>query len=206
MGLKESEKHHDIILIFGIQGYGKTQFCKQFLENYSRVVVWDNKGEYQNVIRFTNIVDLDNYLLGKDRFRVGYYPQVGVCNVHGFEAFCEYIHSRIKENNWYDTLFIVEEIWKVCPGKDIPDFFDSIVRMGRNERLHVVCISQRAFDMPTTLRSQSSWVITFRQEEPRDLDYLRVKSRLLLEANTLDIGEYLEYKPGSIERKKLIFR
>jgi DNA helicase HerA-like ATPase len=154
-----------IVVILGRKGSGKSTLAREVVAKLPRVVVLDPLEEYQG-LRCRSIGALVSFMEeahDRPRFRVvctfgedvdDYGIALDVCRAVG--------------NLWV----VVEEVnfFVDCWTRDKP--FMDLVRFGRHDRVSMLLVAQRAAEIPKLYTSQSDVIVSFRQSEPRDLDYL----------------------------------
>lgn len=74
-----------------------------------------------------------------------------------------------------NVLFVVEEVGYFSDVKSAYERLKTVATMYRHHGVAVVFVSQRAVQVPKTARSQASAIVAFRQDEPDDLDALRLR-------------------------------
>lgn len=153
-----------IIGILGKKGSGKTEFAKSCLVNIKRYIVIDPLAEYPGLVceNWTEIVSfLDEY---KDMdFQVVYRPT----SKDDEEAFFRIINEI---NNY--TL-IAEEVDYWCTSQYLHPELDNLTRYGRHFKRNLIWISRNPYEINRFLTRQSDLIVTFKQTEPRDLDYFK---------------------------------
>lgn len=153
-----------IIGILGKKGSGKTEFAKSCMVNMKRVIVIDPLAEYPGLVceTWSEIVDfLDEY---KDLdFQIVYRPQ----SKDDEEGFFRIINEI---NNY--TL-IAEEVDYWCDSHWLHPEIDNLTRYGRHFKRNFIWISRNPYEVNRFLTRQSDILVTFKQTEPRDLDYFK---------------------------------
>ena len=67
---------------------------------------------------------------------------------------------------------MIEELDFYCSATRQQTYIERILRYGRHQYLNIIGISRRAAEVPRTITSQADAVVSFRQQEPRDIQYL----------------------------------
>lgn len=156
------QEEREIVVILGQQGQGKSCWTKHKTSDLSRLCVWDPKRSYP--VEFP--LDLSEYwesvAQGAERFRVGgFYPEQA--ELVGSIAFAE-----------QNCALVVEECGILFdPRCDLPDWARECVYIGRERKISVYAVAQRPRSINIALRSQATRIITFRQREWKDLDWLQ---------------------------------
>ncbi len=158
---------NEVILITGQRGQGKTTYLKDQIGLCNRVVIFDLLGEFTDYDTAYNLREFFE-MLSEDKeenfFVLNFYdPKTSEENFH---VVCEAI------NRLQDIMFVVDEIDYFCSTHNTPKQFDEIVKRGRHQSLQLMVATRRPHEIPPIIRSQVSQLITFRQIEPRDLEYL----------------------------------
>jgi hypothetical protein len=154
-----------IIALFGTKGSGKSELSKKIVEEYSRVIAVDMLGEY----------DLDQVACSVD-------DAINVLVEHE-QSSAFSLSVRLPETDDYldvlecayemtDTLIVVEEASFLCSASSFPPELSKLVRYGRHRRISQLYISRRPAEVSRDVTAQADVLVTFRQREPRDLDYL----------------------------------
>jgi len=71
-----------------------------------------------------------------------------------------------------DVHFAVEEIGHLSNSWKMPVSLQTIVSAGRHKGIHFYCTSQRASNINPLIRALSTSIVTFKQTEPRDIEWL----------------------------------
>jgi len=130
-----------------------------------RVVVLDPFEEYPVTWRarsFPELVQILEEEYQKPKFSIG-------CTYDDFEGYGDTL-DLCREVG--DLVVVIEELnlFIDCWTREEP--FLNLVRVGRHHGVSIVLVAQRAAEIPKLFTSQSDAIVTFRQTEPRDLDYL----------------------------------
>jgi hypothetical protein len=118
-------------------------------------------------------------------FRVSYTPLI-------FEIPCIFDLARVIRN----MSLVLEE----CDRFDDPRFFqeyDEIISRGRHYGVSIIAISLYPSKIPAMLRRQATRLISFRQHEPADIQYIgEVVGEHALQLPDLEDFSYLDWKIG----------
>lgn len=145
---------NSIITVVGKKGTGKTTHIKELLISgqYDQIFVLDFLYEYQSYASDTTCVSHDPRQI---------------------KNFCKTSWNTIKESyengNKIKSVMVLDEIHLY--GKNDFDI-NFIYRCARHANLDIIASSQRFYDLPVIVRSQSNRFDTFQITEPRDLQYL----------------------------------
>lgn len=171
-------QNNNIIGVLGKKGSGKTEFVKSSLEHIKRYIVIDPLYEYPGVI-FEDWAELAIFLneVQDVDFKIIYRPIDKEDNENFFRI--------VNEVNNY-TL-IVEEVDFWCDSHWIHPELDTICRYGRHFKRSLIWISRNPYEINRFLTRQSDLLVTFKQTEPRDLDYF---SRYTFNKNLETLKEF----------------
>jgi hypothetical protein len=181
-----------ILCIFGHKGYGKSYLTKnRLLGHWSRLLVFDTQREYSDGLIVRDPVACLDWLLKKDpkRFRIIARPQT------------DWAVSVFLKLAWIleDLLVVCEEVDLFTSAQRIHPDLSRLVKYGRHRGIDLIAIARRPAEISRHLTAQADLVLSFRQEEPRDLEYFAKISKENSEAlQTLKVGEYkiLRKAPG----------
>lgn len=159
----EKQRHNFIGGVMGKKGSGKSFLVKQCIDRLPRVIIVDPMYEYTGTIcnDWNEVVDLID-AFRDDNFTCVYRPQ----NDDDLEKFMPLINAV----NEYTLVF--EEVDKMCDPRQIHPELLHLTKYGRHSRRNLLWISRNPFEISRFLTRNSDFLITFRQTEPRDLDYL----------------------------------
>lgn len=182
----------------GIRGTGKSTKVKELLAERKRVFIFDTLGEYTQGIIIEDIKTLsDTWLKVYDKnFRIIYQP---INPVEDFALICDLIFEC------GDICFCVEEIdtFLSLNPVGLDREFLQIVQRGRHKNIELIGVTQRPYAMPAILRSQCKRLISFRQFEQRDVDWLAgLMGNDAKNIPALVQFEYLEWDNGIITKGK----
>jgi hypothetical protein len=157
-----------IRLIFGMRGEGKTYYAKKQVQFFNRVIIFDTLGQYSECgLCFFDVQDFKNHLLNvyrENNFRLVFQP---VSPLDYFDNICDIVFTM------GNVAFFVEEIGLFVSPLSMPFNLANIIQRGRHKNVEFFGINQRPFGIPRLLTSQAKEIISFRQREPRDIDYFR---------------------------------
>ena len=195
---------NEVILITGQRGQGKTTFIKNQIGIYSRVILFDLLGEftcYETAYQLREFFEKLSAVKEENFFNLNYFnPKT---SEEDFHVVCEAI------NRLNDIMFVVDEIDYFCSSHNIPKQFDEIVKRGRHQGLNLIVATRRPHEIPIIIRSQMTSLITFRQIERNDLQYLKEIIDLPEEdISGLEKFNYIKWTPeegvtrGKVEKPK----
>ena len=181
----------DVVLVFGMTGMGKTWYTRRMLRSIHRAVIMDPQDEYREFQRFEDIgLALEH--MERPVFRI----------THGepanFKWLC--LGARSAGRCW----LVIEEAQLIMPAGPEPsrEFLDVIYR-GRHQEVSVLLVSQRPTTVHIAARSQWSHLITFKQMERADVQWLEATTGLSLPVQELQRGEFLHVSQGQMRQNKL---
>jgi len=195
---------NEVILITGQRGQGKTTFIKNQIGIYSRVILFDLLGEftyYETAYNLREFFEKLSAVKDENFFNLNYFnPKT---SEEDFHVVCEAI------NRLNDIMFVVDEIDYFCTTHAVPKQFDEIVKRGRHQGLNLIVATRRPHEIPIIIRSQMTSLITFRQIERNDLQYLKEIIDLPEEdISGLEKFNYIKWTPeegvtrGKVEKPK----
>lgn len=114
-----------------------------------------------------------------------------------FGRVCDYVYSL------GDMTFACEELdtFLCLNASGLENEFLQIIQRGRHANIEFIGITQRPFAIPAIVRSQAKIVYTFKQIEPRDIDFLKYFMGEGVEiAKGLPNYHYLKWDNGQIEK------
>lgn len=192
--------NNKIIVVTGQRGKGKTTYIKNTIENYDRVIIFDLLGEFSYYETALNLEDFFSLLSKKrkeDFFIINYYNPKNTEN--DFNIICKVI------NKLNDIMFVVDELDYFCSANYIPKEFSEIIKRGRHQNLNILIATRRPHEIPRLVTSQLTDFITFRQIEPRDLNYIKDAVGIdAEEIQNLKDFHYLKWSNGIIEKGEVI--
>lgn len=159
---------NNVTTVLGRKGSGKTTLIGEIIAEYERVVAIDWNGEYQKFgCRTVEGAEACSRALvdasGQTRYKLA------LIVPRREEAFrLMGIIGKMKR-----TLVVVDEASVYCSPSFLPDELAMLVRLGRHNELSQVYAARRPSELNRDLTAQSDLIVTFQQQEPRDLDYLR---------------------------------
>ena len=153
-----------VISVFGHKGSGKSTLVKELVAEHKRVIVFDTMGEYDDAIEDYNTAVRE---LGRvqdaRRFRVAIRLPEDDDALDAMEVAYEVPRC----------LVVFEETSFYCSPSTMPTILKKFVRYGRHREISQVYVSRRPAEINRDLTAQSDLIVSFRQHEPNDVDYLR---------------------------------
>ncbi len=158
------------MMMLGKRGSGKSSKLAKLLAEYPRFILYDTLVEdaYSKFKRVSTYRELCQILLeNKPIFQVAYRSlEDNVSQEEDFERTCKAVMAC------RNLVFAVEEVDLFCKSWKMPLPFEHMVSIGRHREISVFAVSRRPANVHPLIRSQASKVITFRQNEPRDIEWL----------------------------------
>lgn len=178
--------HNDreVILILGKTGSGKSCLFRDLINKQKRFIIFDTLSEYKThspafpAVFIETIGELSEYLHRNfyNNYRIVFDPSdpdrmlknsCGVDLGKVSEVFFELCNSL------NDVTIGIEELAYYVNANYAPEGLRKIVRFGRHARISLFATTQRPRDIPPIVRAQITKLISFRQHEPRDIDWIR---------------------------------
>ena len=162
---------NSIISVLGMRGEGKSFLVKQIIQEYPRVIVIDNMGEYGNcqvVEGFKNSVDAMVAASKTNQFRLS----LRTFSLNEDLALLDLCFDLTHGTAAPDALIVIEEASRYVSTSMLPEPIEKLVRYGRHRRLSQIYIARRPTELHRDITAQSDIIVTFRQHEPRDMKYL----------------------------------
>lgn len=154
----------DILACTGMTGYGKSSWMKLYTEYTTRLLIYDPKKSYPDVVWCEKAEDIEQALLDGEltEFRMG------ISDPNEVDAMAETAFTL------GDNLFVIEECATVFEKgqRNISPPLRHIIFLGREAKCSIGLLAQRASYIPTDLRSQFTRMITFYQHEGIDIAWL----------------------------------
>lgn len=155
----------DFIIIAGAQGYGKSLWAKLFTRITARLLVYDFKLSFPNVL-FQKITSeiFDSVISNMGSFRIGsgYYDDIDILSNLSYAA----------GNN---TL-VLEECGTIFrKGQQMQPWAKRMIFAGREQKANLILVAQRAASIPIDIRSQATRIVSFMQHESDDIRALTMK-------------------------------
>lgn len=151
--------------VVGQKGSGKSTLVKEMIEDYPRVVVFDTMGEYKNSIEgFDNALREISRVRNKRRFKIA----LRIVEDENALRALAIVYDDLPR-----SLVVVEETSFYCSPSYLPIEIKRFVRYGRHREISQIYVSRRPAEIHRDLTAQSDLIVSFRQHEPADIEYLR---------------------------------
>lgn len=163
-------KQSEVVAVVGLRGYGKSVWTKKYIAPRPRVFLFDPVQDYkkEGFIYYNGSALLD---FNDQQF-------------YNYDNYNEFKHAisnpddvdilaALSYQSTYNTLAIDEASFIFPARQRLPEFMRELVFLGRHRNINVVIAAQRAMSIPIDLRSQINRMVSFRQLEGSDIDWLR---------------------------------
>lgn len=174
-----------VLVVLGHKGSGKTQLVRRFLQAVERSVCIDTIGEYGGVL-IEDPWSLSDYLERAkhlERFRVAY-RDTGNHSISPEQIFKMLQSLR-------DSWLCLEEASKwMGPSNTTSEELRWFLQYGRHNRVSVLLVARRPQELDRMGTAQADTVISFRQQEPRDLEYISKMGGPEAAQRVENLGEY----------------
>lgn len=170
-----------IIGFLGKKGSGKTELVKKIIPKFDRLIIVDNLREYDGLIAYeyeelyAHISEFRDF----KKFKIVFRPTSD-------DDKDQFFKLMTTVNNF--TLILEEVDYYATPMSIEPDLLHNI-KYGRHYGRNLIYIARRTSEVSRFLTSQSDLIISFIQQEPRDLDHLK-RYNFNRDIATLDKYEY----------------
>ena len=154
-----------IVTVLGMKGSGKTTLVKEMVSDWDRVVIVDANGEYEDGTIAWGLEESVNAL---QRYE-------------NAQRFTLSLRLERKEDSLKilrltyllsDVLVVIDEASLYSSAAFMPDEIGRLVRFGRHKQISLFFVARRASEIPRDITANSDIVVSFRQQEPRDKEYL----------------------------------
>lgn len=185
--------NRDVTLVFGQTGMGKSLFTKRVTASFPRLLVCDPQGEYVSTLQCDDVGVLIARLQQMPRaFRLS------TPDVEQFPLLCE--TAMTVGRCW----LVIDEAQRVVPPfAQLSAEFQDVVYRGRHPEVSFLLVAQRPTTVHLTARSQWNRIVTFRQTEKADTNWIRNVSGFDVEPRDLSRFEYFDITPQGFVLRKL---
>jgi len=162
------KRKNEITLILGKKGHGKTSLTVSLTDPLTRVIFFDYNHEYQRGLIVTNPAQLIEQVRLNRRgfFRIIYRPAFATDIERHFHYFSEICFAL-------DSFTVVcEEVDLVSRAGSMPTGLKKLINYGRHRAINIIALSRRACMVPRDLTANADLIVSFNQQEPRDLKYI----------------------------------
>ena len=189
-----------LTLIVGKGGYGKSTFAYAYLLNAPAACrfIFDDRGRAATQLNLRpayTSAELEAALAGRwvifnpSRMFPGNYKDA-------FRFFCQWTYAAARRGPGKKFL-LVDEVWQWQERDRIPVELDLCVRTGREENLEFVCCTQTPGEVNYSITGQSTELVCFRLDEPRELACVRRLGGDPDAVQALPRGSFISYNRDS---------
>lgn len=176
------ERQNQVTFVLGRKGHGKSSLVKQRIQHLERLIIYDPRKEYRQGVIYTRFLDLMQGLEHEpDKFQC-------VCR---FEDPDDVDSLLAFVRDLKEITFVAEEVDWICDTKTIHPDFEWILKYGRHHAIDLYAVTRRPAETNVMLRSQADVMISFKQSEPADLDYLAKRGFNPDELKALEHFQYI---------------
>lgn len=211
------ERKNKITAVLGKKGFGKTTYVVSQTAALTRLIIFDYNREYEQGRIISTPQELINQLrLNQNTyFRLIYRPSP-VLDIHAHFDFFSKICFEVK-----NYTLVIEEVDLVSSAGNMPEGLKKIINYGRHHAINLLALSRRAHMVPRDLTANADSIVTFNQQEPRDIRYLADyfggtvtrKTGEALDAESViqslkrveNFSEFLEWENGNFRFGKINF-
>lgn len=165
-----------IVTILGMKGSGKSTLLRELIAERQRVLVIDSMGEHDDMpgalVREGAEACIDAMLARKGDRR--YLIDCLLEEDEDGES-REAMDVLAVAFEIPNQMIVIEETSFYTSPSFIPPEISNLIRYGRKRQLDLVFVARRPSEINRELTAQSDLLVTFRQTEPIDLQYLRAR-------------------------------
>lgn len=208
---------HDLIIVFGIRGSGKSTLTRELSERFSRRIVFDRLGEWEG---FPTAIGLHDFHEKIQRFYHREFDDLVVRFPPGHAE--DAIYADLNEmlrilwsagkrsveiGHDHSVALVFEELQFYSGPHFSPPFFNECLFTGRHAGLAIIGNTQRPASISKAFVSQASHLFCGQLHEPRDLEYLKgtTLGKTAFDLPKLKKGEFLWARPGEETLKVKVF-
>jgi hypothetical protein len=157
------------VVILGLPYTGKTTEARRLITDAPRVIAFDPGGDYSAQLEPLELGELLERpeILARPHVRIAIQPAAGDAPELAQELASVERLARAARN----LVLVLDEVGDYS--RSAGATLERLARNGRHQGLVSIYVSQCAVDIPRTVRRLATRVISFRQEDPDDLEILR---------------------------------
>lgn len=159
--------NNKISVVLGMKGSGKSSYLKAETRKIERLLIWDYLREYEDgrvVYSLEELIPLLAKSYGS-KFRLIFRPSGGdIAEV--FDRFSRAAYC-MKE-----MTLVLEEVDKISDPSFMSEGFQELINYGRHKKIDIIAASRRAHCVPRDLTANADVIVSFFQQEPRDVKYI----------------------------------
>lgn len=158
-----------VLVVLGRKGSGKSTLVREVIREFDRVVILDYIGEYGAEVNARVIEGFEACVheLVENAKRPRFRLSLRVVDTDEALRVLSVAYELPR------TLLVVEEASVYCTPQSLPVEVARFVRFGRHREISQVYVAQRPSMLHRDITSQADVIVSFRQHEQRDVDYLR---------------------------------
>lgn len=185
----------------GKKGSGKTTLVKECLREHSRVLAFDINGEYRPEDGLAVVWGFEECLEAMERIEPGetFAYSLRCVDDEEHDAVEDYLDLMRVAFELPGTLLVLEECNNYCSSATLPWELARLVRQGRHREIDQYYVARRPSELHRDLTANSDFVVTFRQEEPRDVLYLRERMGPELAERARTLADYQIIVHGDLD-------
>lgn len=162
-------------VVIGKRGMGKTTLADTLLDRFPRSFVYDTRLRWGVDISCGNSLVVHSLKELKENYqrilktkKIIYQPDYAGDDL---ETICDLL---LDFPEWKDTLLVVDEVGLLCSSNhnDIPPALQRALRFSRHNRIALLFTAQRAVDISRDITAESTFIASFLNTEPRDIQNL----------------------------------
>ena len=157
---------NEIIIILGRKGSGKSYLANKISKEIDRIIIADPLNEYKGGHAFFTFGEFKNRiydLITREQFRI-------VCKFTTDEDYIELFDFIFNLRNF---TILIDELDMFAGSKSIAPEVKRLFSYGRHRQINIIGIARRPYELNRLVTSQADKIITFKQTEQRDLDYMK---------------------------------
>jgi hypothetical protein len=198
------------LLITGRSGTGKTEFFIRYVkatrQQYRRIHVFDCECEFSQRGGFPRLSNVDELQKFKSGVQCFDYCEMYPGDLQtALEFYADYTFECAKVCPG-KTLFCVDEMQKLISTDTISHEMACLIETGRRYRVDTVFVTQQINLLHNRVRNQVTEVCTFRQNDPRAIQWLTEFGFTEERIRELNTGDYICRRDDGVERVGNIFR
>jgi SpoVK/Ycf46/Vps4 family AAA+-type ATPase len=176
---------NQVRLILGMRGKGKTTLAQQLTLDSRRLFIVDPRSEYRGDLIFESVGALRRYFrTSRPEFRCVLRLNDEAEDEEGFEII--WAVGR--------CVLLVDEVDLFLPNMGGSRMFKKLVKYGRHRSIELLAVTRRPAEISRLLSSQSDEIISFRQEEERDLAWCAKRHFDVVQLSRLELYQYVTNK------------
>lgn len=165
---------------------GKTTLLQNCTNSEKRLIIIDPVRQFRNGLIVLDVNSLFDYF---EKFDPGVFRVI--CRFRDDKEFTQTEKVLELAQELKDLTLVIDEVDKICSPDYLSEQLRLIINYGRHDRINLFTSARRPADVARALTSNADEVITFRVEEPNDLDYLKKRGFDVEKIKSLKKFDYL---------------